>query len=91
MRNRYNVALSMRENAAATQKLTAERTTQAPQDMTAVADLKACEKFAQAHVDGAKNLTASFEKLYDWVPDPQKKVADQVFQCFGHKGARSHS
>lgn len=60
------VAQAMRENAAAMQKLIAEKTTQAPQNMTALADLKAYEKFAQAHVDGVKNLTASFEKLYEF-------------------------
>jgi hypothetical protein len=86
-----DVAQAMRENAAATQKLVAERTTTAPQGMTAVDDLKGYEKFAQAHVDGLKNLTASFETLYAAMPDPQKKVADRVFQSFGHEAAASHS
>jgi periplasmic protein CpxP/Spy len=86
-----NVAQAMRENAAAMQKLTAEKSTEAPQEMTAVADLEAYEKFAQAHLDGVKNLTASFDKLYDAMPDPQKKVADQVFQNFGRKGAPTRS
>jgi protein CpxP len=86
-----NVAQAMRENAAAMQKLAAEKTTQAPQSMTAVQDLQAYEKFAQAHVDGLKNLISSFDTLYNSMPDPQKKVADQVFQSFGHEGAASHS
>jgi protein CpxP len=85
------VAQAMRENAAAMQKLAAEKTTQAPQSMTAVQDLQAYQKFAQAHLDGLKNLTASFETLYNSMPDPQKKIADQVFQSFGHAGTASHS
>jgi periplasmic protein CpxP/Spy len=86
-----NVAQAMRENAAAMQKLAAEKTTQPPKDMTAVQDLKNYEKFAQAHVDGLKNLISSFETLYKAMPDSQKKIADEVFQSFGHKGELSHS
>ena len=44
-----------------------------PQDMTAVDDLKSYQKYAQAHVDGLKNLIASFATLYDALPDDQKK------------------
>jgi hypothetical protein len=88
--NWNSVAQAMRENAAATQKLIDERTAQDPHSMTAVDDLRAYEKFAQAHVDSLKNLTSSFETLYNSMPDPQKKVADHVFQTFGPRGARSH-
>jgi protein CpxP len=86
-----NVAQAMRENAAALEKLSAAKTVQAPQGMTAIDDLKGYEKFAQAHVDGLKNLLASFETLYASFPDPQKKVADGVFQSFGQKGRASHT
>jgi len=87
-----SVAQVMRDNAARMEKLTADKTAQAAQSMTAVDDLKTYEKFARAHVSGLKNLTASFEKLYSAMPDAQKKVADQVFQNFGHhEGAASHS
>jgi periplasmic protein CpxP/Spy len=86
-----NVAQAMRENAAAMENLASERMDQAPQSMTAVQDLAAYEKYAQAHVDGLKNLIASFTTLYDSMPDAQKKNADEVFQSFGHKGASSHS
>jgi hypothetical protein len=85
------VAQAMRENAATMEKLAAERTTQAPQGMTAVDDLKSYEKFAQAHVDGLKNLIASFGTLYNSFPDEQKKDADKVFQSFGQKGRAEHS
>ncbi len=79
------VAQAMRDNAAAMQKLAADKSTQAPQSMTAVQDLKAYQEYAQAHVDGLKNLSSSFETLYNAMPDSQKKVADGVFQTFGHE------
>ena len=85
------VAQAMRDNAAAMDKLVAERTAEAPQTMTALDDLNSYQKFAQAHVDGLKNLIASFSTLYNAMPDPQKKVADQVFGNFRHQGARAHS
>jgi hypothetical protein len=85
------VAQAMRENAAAMEKLSAAKTVQAPQAMSAIEDLKGYEAFAQAHVDGLKNLISSFETLYTAFPDAQKKVADGVFQSFGQKGHTSHS
>ena len=75
------VAQSMRENASNMDKLVADSRTTSPQSMTAVDDLKMYQKFAQAHVDGLKNLIASFSTLYSAMPDAQKKVADQVFQA----------
>jgi protein CpxP len=86
-----SVAQAMRENAAAMQKVVAEKSTQAPQSMNAVQDMQAYEKLAQTHVDGLKNLISSFDTLYNSMPDPQKKVADQVFQSFGHKGPAPRS
>jgi protein CpxP len=73
------VAQDMRENAAAMDKLIAANRTTPPQTMTAVEDLKMYQKFAQAHVDGLKNLNSSFDKLYAAMPDAQKKIADVVF------------
>jgi hypothetical protein len=75
------VAQAMRENAAAMEKLVADTRTTAPQNMTAVDDLKTYQKFAEAHVDGLKNLISSFSTLYDAMPDSQKKIADQVFEA----------
>jgi hypothetical protein len=82
-----SVAQAMRENAAKMEKLVAEKRTQAPQEKTAVEDLKTYSEFAQAHVDGLKNLTASFETLYAAMPDGQKKNADMVFQNFSHQAS----
>jgi periplasmic protein CpxP/Spy len=73
------VAQDMRENAAAMDKLIAANRTTPPKNMTAVEDLKMYQKFAQAHVDGLKNLILSFDKLYAGMPDAQKKIADEVF------------
>jgi periplasmic protein CpxP/Spy len=87
-----HVARVMRDNAAAMQKLIADRDSQDPSTITAVQDLREYEKFAQAHVTGLRKLTASFEALYNAMPAAQKKVADQVFQNFGHhKAAAAHS
>ena len=86
-----NVAQAMRDNAAAMQKLVAEKTANNAEAMTAVDDLKTYGKFAQAHVDGLKSLTASFETLYDSMPDAQKKVADEVFQNRHREGGAAHS
>ncbi len=85
------VAQAMRDNEAAMQKLAATRTAQAPQNMTAPQDLMAYQAFAQAHVDGVKNLMSSFDTLYAAMPDAQKKVADQVFMQFGHPTDAKHS
>jgi periplasmic protein CpxP/Spy len=78
-----NVAQAMRENAAAMDKLVAANRTTAPQSKTAVDDLNTYEKFAQAHVDGLKNLISSFKTLYTSMPDAQKKNADEVFKNSG--------
>jgi hypothetical protein len=77
----------MRENAAAMDKLTASNRTVAPQSMTAVEDLKTYQQFAQAHVDGLKNLAST---LYEAMPDAQKKTADEVFRTSGHGTPAAH-
>jgi periplasmic protein CpxP/Spy len=84
-----DVAQAMRENAAGMDKLVAESRTTAPQNMSAVDDLKLYQKFAQAHVDGLKNLISSFSTLYEAMPDAQKKIADQVFES-SRQAASTH-
>ena len=69
----------------------AKSRTKAPQSMTAVEDLKTYQKFAQAHVDGLKNLISAFSTLYDAMPDAQKKIADQVFLTSGRDPTQSRS
>lgn len=82
-----DVAQAMRDNAAAMQKLTAAKSAQAAHGQTAPQDLQAYEAIAQAHLDGLKTLSSSFETLYGAMPDAQKKLADQVFRNANHKGA----
>jgi protein CpxP len=77
------VAKAMRENAAAMEKLVADKKAQTPQGMTAIDDLMTYQKFAQAHLDGLKNLTAAFKTLYNAMPAEQKLVADQAFMQYG--------
>ncbi len=79
------VAETMRANAAEMEKMADESEQQAAKGMTAVDDLKTYEKFARAHVAGLRKLTSSFEALYSAMPAAQKKIADQVFDNFGHE------
>jgi hypothetical protein len=58
--------------------------------MSAVDDLNRYQKFSQAHVDGLKNLIASFSTLYAAMPDAQKKLADSVFAT-AHNGGAARS
>jgi DNA anti-recombination protein RmuC len=74
------VAQTMRDNAAALEKLAEEEAGQSRKGMTALEDMQSYEQAAQAHVDGLKRLIASFAPLYDAMPDEQKKLVDQVFQ-----------
>jgi len=87
-----SVAQAMRDNEANMEKLIAQKRQQGPQNMTAVDDLKTYQEFTQQHLDGLKNLTSAFETLYEAMPDPQKKNADEVFAKFNraeppHAGA----
>jgi hypothetical protein len=88
--NWTGVAQAMRDNSAAMEKLVAEKADQNPKSLTAIEDLKTYEQFARAHVDGLKNLRASFETLYNAMPVPQQKIADQVFRSFGQEHAHKH-
>jgi glutamine synthetase adenylyltransferase len=86
-----SVAQAMRDNEANMQKLVAEKHQQAPQNLSAVDDLKTYQEFAQAHVDGLKNLTSAFSSLYDSMSDQQKKNADQVFANFRREPNGAHN
>jgi hypothetical protein len=84
------VAQTMRDNEAAMQKLVEARKDEQDQKVSAVEDLKIYASFTQAHVDGLQKLIASFDTLYEAMPDPQKAIADHVFQQYGHKGNPAH-
>jgi trehalose/maltose hydrolase-like predicted phosphorylase len=79
------VAAVMRRNESTMRSMVAERRQTADQTVTAVDDLVVYEKFNQAHVDGLKDLIASFQVLYQSMPDAQKAVADHVFRGFGRE------
>jgi hypothetical protein len=84
------VADTMRANDMAMQKLMADnKATNAQGGVTAVDDLKTYETFNRAHVDGLKDLIASFGTLYDAMPSDQKQVADHVFHDFNRGGLRA--
>lgn len=87
--NWAGVAKVMHDNDAALKVLVTARTAENREKVSAVEDLKMYEKFAQAHVDGLKNLIGAFETLYATMPDQQKAVADGVFQAVGQKGKNS--
>jgi periplasmic protein CpxP/Spy len=81
------VAQTIRNNAAALQKLASEKSVQMRQGVTAVEDLQTYLQFAQAHVDGLQRLIAAFQTLYASMPDDQKKLADAVFRNFRQRHA----
>jgi len=85
------VAQTMRDNAAAMDKLVATKRAQDPKTMTAVDDLNNYQEFAQAHLAGLKDLTSSFKTLYEAMSDAQKHNADQVFRTYGHEAAPAKS
>ncbi len=74
------VALVMRNNAAAMEKLATDKAAKDPATLTAIDDLKTYEVFAQAHVAGLQKLITAFDTLYTAMPADQKKIADGVFQ-----------
>jgi hypothetical protein len=79
------VAQVMRDNEARMQGLISARAAAPAQSEDAVEDLRTYEQFTQTHVDGLKMLISSFETLYNTMPADQKRLADQVFQKFGHR------
>ena len=79
------VAQTMRDNDAAMHTLEVEQGAVPADSVTAVDDLKAYQKFGEAHVAGLAKLLTAFETLYTAMPDEQKHVADKVFATFGHK------
>jgi hypothetical protein len=91
------VADVMRRNDSDMQKMVADRQARVPHELSAVDDLKTYQGFTQAHVDGLKDLVASFGTLYAEMPADQKMIADHVFAKYGrervamHHGVQAHS
>jgi periplasmic protein CpxP/Spy len=79
-----DVAQAMRDSEINISALIHERHKNA-EILTAVQDLEAYQKIAQAHADGLRQVAAAFSKLYDGMSDQQKVNADLVFGHFeGH-------
>jgi protein CpxP len=68
-------AQAMRQN---TQSMEAMMQEQQTPNRSAVDDLKAAAKFAEAEADGLKRLLPPLQALYESLSDQQKKAADQV-------------
>jgi periplasmic protein CpxP/Spy len=83
------VAKTMRDNAATLQKLAADKAAESQKGVTAVEELQAYARIAQAHVDGLNSMIASFQTLYTSMPDQQKKLADEVFRNSHRRQAAS--
>jgi protein CpxP len=67
-----------------------EKREMAEKTTSALDDLKAYQRIAQAHADGLKDLVPAFEGLYSSLSDSQKKEADELFthgpdKKMGHK------
>ena len=77
------VAQVMRTNETRMQDMISAREAEPVHHIDAPEDLRIYERFTQAHVEGLKALRASFETLYNAMPDDQKRVADDVFAKFG--------
>lgn len=72
-------AQAMRQNAQSMEPLMQQQ--QQSPSHTAVDDLKAAAKFAEAEADLLKRLVPPLEALYGTLTDQQKKVADQVLMA----------
>jgi protein CpxP len=79
------VASTMRENAKDLDQAIDKRNAKAA-TATAIDDLNAYAKIAQAHANGVKKLSSAFSGLYSAMSDEQKKTADEVFSHHGTDG-----
>jgi hypothetical protein len=70
----------MRGNASDMQAAMQEREQQYP-SMNAVQNMESYQKLAETHAEHLQKLVSAFQTLYNALPDPQKKVADQVFHA----------
>jgi len=74
----------MRENARDMDQAFLQRAQQFP-TMDAVQNMQSYEQIAEQHAQRVQKLLPAFEKLYDAMPDQQKRLADQVFRANAEK------
>jgi len=83
----------MRENAHDMDQAFMQRAQQYP-TMNAVQNMQSYEQISQDHANRVQKLVPAFQKLYDAMPDQQKRLADQVFRANAEKhmqrAAQSH-
>ena len=79
----------MRDNAKMYDQMAKERV-EKMKSLNAVDDLRSFQEMAQAHADGLKRLTASFQGVYDAMTPEQKKHADSVFHDYGQRQHAKH-
>ena len=83
----------MRENARDMDQAFVQRAQQFP-TMNAVQNMQSYEQISEEHAQRVQRLLPAFQKLYDAMPDQQKRVADQVFRANSEKhsehAAQSH-
>jgi Mg-chelatase subunit ChlI len=74
----------MRENARDMDQAFVQRAQQHP-TMNAVQNMQSYEQLSEEHAQRVQKLVPAFQKLYDAMPDAQKRVADQVFRANAEK------
>ena len=83
----------MRENARDMDQAFMQRAQQFP-TMNAVQNMQSYEQISQEHAQRVQKLLPAFQKLYDAMPEQQKRLADQVFRANAEKhmehAAQSH-
>jgi protein CpxP len=84
----------MRGNARDMDQAFMQRAQQFPR-MNAVQNMQSYEQLSREHAQRVEKLVPAFQKLYDAMPDRQKRLADQVFRANAEKhmgrAAQSHS
>ena len=74
----------MRENAREMDQVFMQRAQQYP-TMNAVQNMQSYEQISEEHAQRVQRLVPAFQKLYDAMPDQQKRLADQVFRANAEK------
>jgi len=73
----------MRDNASTMDSLIQTRAANA-NSMSALDDLRSYGQIVDAHADGVRKLTTTFQALYDSMSDVQKRNADLIFRSDHH-------
>jgi periplasmic protein CpxP/Spy len=82
-------AQAMRENAASTDALFAQRAGSVT-TMNAVDNMHSYAQIARAYADNTEHLAAAFDSLYASLTDTQKQAADTLFRQQAAAAAQPH-